>query len=108
MELALTAHQGTKKRATDRLCRSNFSGKGGIRTPGTVARTPHFECGPIDHSGTFPIGFAGANVRIYFLIPTVSTKYLRFFLIKYRFLTILINISIIFAILKDETNSFCV
>ena len=29
-------------------------GEGGIRTPGTVARTPHFECGPIDHSGTSP------------------------------------------------------
>ena len=31
-----------------------FCGKRGIRTPGTVARTPHFECGPIDHSGTSP------------------------------------------------------
>ncbi len=29
-------------------------GKRGIRTPGTVARTPHFECGPFDHSGIFP------------------------------------------------------
>ena len=37
----------------------NFSsrlscGEGGIRTPGTVASTPHFECGPFDHSGTSP------------------------------------------------------
>ena len=31
-----------------------FSGKTGIRTLGTVARSPHFECGPIDHSGIFP------------------------------------------------------
>ena len=31
-----------------------YCGEGGIRTPGTVARTPHFECGPIDHSGTSP------------------------------------------------------
>ena len=31
-----------------------FCGERGIRTPGTVARTPHFECGPIDHSGTSP------------------------------------------------------
>ena len=31
-----------------------FRGKRGIRTPGTVARSPHFECGPIDHSGIFP------------------------------------------------------
>src|ERR1044071_3151252 len=29
-------------------------GQGGIRTPGTVARTPHFECGAIDHSATSP------------------------------------------------------
>ena len=29
-------------------------GSGGIRTPGTVARTSHFECDPIDHSGTLP------------------------------------------------------
>ncbi len=33
-------------------------GERGIRTPGTVARTPHFECGPIDHSGISPI-FSG-------------------------------------------------
>ena len=31
-----------------------MSGEGGIRTPGTVASTPHFECGPFDHSGTSP------------------------------------------------------
>ena len=31
------------------------SGKTGIRTLGTVARSPHFECGPIDHSGIFPL-----------------------------------------------------
>ena len=29
-------------------------GEGGIRTPGTLARTPHFECGAIDHSATSP------------------------------------------------------
>jgi hypothetical protein len=29
-------------------------GEGGIRTPGTVTRTPHFECGAIDHSATSP------------------------------------------------------
>ena len=28
--------------------------RGGIRTPGTLARTPHFECGAIDHSATSP------------------------------------------------------
>src|SRR3954451_18505404 len=31
-----------------------YGGEGGIRTPGTVARTPHFECGAIDHSATSP------------------------------------------------------
>src|SRR5258706_15718241 len=29
-------------------------GQGGIRTPGTVTRTPHFECGAFDHSATCP------------------------------------------------------
>ena len=29
-------------------------GEGGIRTPGPLARTPHFECGAIDHSATSP------------------------------------------------------
>lgn len=36
-------------------------GKTEIRTLGTVTRSPHFECGPIDHSGTFPL-LAAANV----------------------------------------------
>lgn len=31
-----------------------LSGKRGIRTPGTVARTLDFESSPIDHSGSFP------------------------------------------------------
>ena len=34
-------------------------GEGGIRTPGTLARTPHFECGAIDHSATSPGATAG-------------------------------------------------
>ena len=29
-------------------------GEGGIRTPDTLARMPHFECGAIDHSATSP------------------------------------------------------
>ena len=33
-----------------------FGGEGGIRTHGTVARTPHFECGAFDHSATSPLG----------------------------------------------------
>ena len=75
-------------------------GKGGIRTPGTVARTPHFECGPIDHSGTFPVRFAVANVRIYFLIPTFFSNILHFFCGVRHFSMVLINISIIFAYTK--------
>src|ERR1051326_6996475 len=31
-------------------------GEGGIRTPDTVARTPHFECGAFNHSATSPEG----------------------------------------------------
>ena len=31
-------------------------GEGGIRTPGGVAPTPHFECGAFDHSATSPRG----------------------------------------------------
>ena len=31
-----------------------FGGEGGIRTPGTVARTSHFECDAFDHSATSP------------------------------------------------------
>ena len=29
-------------------------GQGGIRTPGTVTRTPHFECGAFNRSATCP------------------------------------------------------
>ncbi len=38
-------------------------GEGGIRTPGTVTRTPHFECGPFNHSGTSPFG--GTNIGVF-------------------------------------------
>jgi hypothetical protein len=31
-----------------------YGGQGGIRTHGTLAGTPHFECGAIDHSTTCP------------------------------------------------------
>ena len=37
------------------MCRE-VGGEGGIRTHGTVARTPHFECGAFDHSATSPQG----------------------------------------------------
>ncbi len=31
-------------------------GRGGIRTPGTIARSMLFESTPFDHSGTLPLG----------------------------------------------------
>ncbi len=31
-----------------------FGGEAGIRTLGTLAGTPHFECGAFDHSATSP------------------------------------------------------
>ena len=47
---------GCKKGCKSRKCLiyTLYCGERGIRTPGTVARTPHFECGPIDHSGISP------------------------------------------------------
>jgi hypothetical protein len=33
---------------------ANIGGEGGIRTPDTVARMPHFECGAFNHSATSP------------------------------------------------------
>lgn len=42
--------------------RSSVSGgEGGIRTLGTVAGTPHFECGAFDHSATSPRGRPGGG-----------------------------------------------
>jgi hypothetical protein len=38
-----------------------LGGEGGIRTHGTVARTPHFECGAFDHSATSPLEQAFAD-----------------------------------------------
>ncbi|MBQ8581179.1 MAG: hypothetical protein IJ478_03725, partial [Alistipes sp.] len=40
---------------------------------GTVARSPHFECGPIDHSGISPI--ASANIEIIFLFVQISARF---------------------------------
>ena len=34
---------------------SRIGGEGGIRTPDTVARMPHFECGAFNHSATSPV-----------------------------------------------------
>src|ERR1700719_1961238 len=53
-----------------RLCPSSVAGgEGGIRTPDTVARMPHFECGAFNHSATSPRGrggvFENPATRIY-------------------------------------------
>ena len=39
----------------------DYGGEGGIRTPDTVARMPHFECGAFNHSATSPR--AAARIR---------------------------------------------
>ena len=36
-------------------CEMLAGGEGGIRTPDTVARMPHFECGAFNHSATSPL-----------------------------------------------------
>ena len=41
---------------------SSNGGEGGIRTPDTVARMPHFECGAFNHSATSP-RIRGASER---------------------------------------------
>ena len=40
----------------------NDGGEGEIRTPDTVARMPHFECGAFNHSATSP-GCEGLGAR---------------------------------------------
>ena len=42
----------------------NCGGEGGIRTPGTVARTSHFECDAFDHSATSPRGIEPAGSMV--------------------------------------------
>jgi hypothetical protein len=41
--------EGKRMAADERV-----GGEGGIRTPDTVARMPHFECGAFNHSATSP------------------------------------------------------
>src|SRR5262245_17146366 len=44
------ASRKIRRRATKML-----GGEGGIRTPDTVTRMPHFECGAFNHSATSPV-----------------------------------------------------
>src|SRR4029078_8060560 len=41
-------------KAAENVGRGRTGGEGGIRTPDTVARMPHFECGAFNHSATSP------------------------------------------------------
>ena len=56
-----------------------FCGKTGIRTLGTVTRSPHFECGPIDHSGIFPLFLRcksnGFYDKLFFFCPFFYAKW---------------------------------
>lgn len=57
VKLLMCIDSGAKKDAFSRtkdILLKYQCGKRGIRTPGTVTRSPHFECGPFDHSGIFP------------------------------------------------------
>ena len=60
----------TKKAAFLRNAAIHRCGETGIRTLGTVTRSPHFECGPIDHSGISPKAFLllGRKYTIYSII----------------------------------------
>ena len=53
-EPSLGANRSLEAKRSRTSCPASRSGETGIRTQGTVARTPHFECGPFDHSGISP------------------------------------------------------
>src|SRR5580704_6126247 len=62
----------TRQNGERRLLRlEKGGGEGGIRTPDTVARMPHFECGAIDHSATSPSGPLRAQAPV---VATVSSE----------------------------------
>src|SRR5690606_27202628 len=46
-----------------------FGGEGGIRTHGTLARTPDFESGPFDHSGTSTACHPSPPLSLSILVP---------------------------------------
>src|SRR5580704_12947815 len=49
------------------VARQLDGGEGGIRTPDTVARMPHFECGAFNHSATSPQYRESASVAAQYL-----------------------------------------
>ena len=56
-----TRSESLRSRGPIGLVSRAAGGEGGIRTHGTVARTPHFECGAFDHSATSPLEQAFAD-----------------------------------------------
>jgi site-specific DNA recombinase len=51
----LAAASGVKSAAAGVRSSVSIGGEGGIRTPDTVARMPHFECGAFNRSATSPV-----------------------------------------------------
>ena len=49
-------------------------GEGGIRTPDTVARTPHFECGAFNHSATSPQDPGGIHLGVMAFYPSTPSQ----------------------------------
>jgi hypothetical protein len=47
-----------------------LGGEGGIRTPDTVARMPHFECGAFNRSATSPV----PGRKVAYTHPPVETS----------------------------------
>ena len=64
-EPSLGANRSLEAKRSRTSCPASRSGETGIRTQGTVARTPHFECGPFDHSGISPDTVLGYRLQNY-------------------------------------------
>src|SRR5262245_38104360 len=50
-------------------------GEGGIRTPDTVTRMPHFECGAFNHSATSPSHCINGGFRFVLWAKSASPKW---------------------------------
>ena len=89
------------------MFRNSFilSGERGIRTPGTVARTPHFECGPFDHSGISP-NLSGCKYSSFYLFYTPYPRKLSFFFEKRQLSAHYLYICINSDILMSLQNTF--
>ncbi len=82
----------TKKEISSRLNRTKRISlrKDRDSNPGSsVTRLPHFECGPFDHSGIFPIGLVDAKAK-------KSTAFSRFCAAKLN----------IFSVSRTKNRSF--